>query len=228
MKKIIYDFDGTLTKNPIPFYKCLKACGIKSVDDWIKQADILKKEKNIDMYASLFEVYFSSIKKSGLPLNDDTFLMGVNDIIYNDGVLDYFSSIKNVEHYVLTSGYDEYIRHTKIASYLKKVYGTSYKFDENVATGINELMSDLKKPEKIDLIANGNYDNIVYIGDGLTDIYAFKHVLSKGGNAVLVYHNDDLSVYDNLKKQGIDIECFKADYSKNSDLYNYLIKEGEV
>ena len=227
MKKIIYDFDGTLTKNPIPFYKCLRVCGINSIDDWIKKASVISKKDNIDMYEALFDVYFLSIKQSGLPLNDETFLMGIDEIVYCDGVLDFFKNTKNIDHYILSSGYDKYIKNTLIAPYVKEVYGTSYVFENNTAIGVNELMSDLRKPEKIDLIANDNYDDVIYVGDGLTDLYAFKHILDKGGKAVLVYHDNDLSVYEALKKEGIDIPCFNANYEVNSELYNYLVR-GEL
>lgn len=229
MKKIIYDFDGTLTTKAIPIYGFSEKCGIPTNEkDLMGMASVVMQNFNINMYEALFKIIFDGVKSSKMPLDNSTFCIGVQDVEYNPGVLDFFKEDNNdIEHYILTSGYDEYVLKTPVAKYVNKVYGTSYEYHDGKAVGVKELMSDTRKPEKIDLIADGNYNDVIYVGDGLTDIYAFKHILQKGGKAVLVHQpNADGSTYEKLKKEGVNVAYFDADYSKESALYNYL-KEGE-
>lgn len=224
MKKIIYDFDGTLTMKAIPIYGFCEKCGIPTNEkDLIDMASVVMKKFNINMYEALYKIIFDGIKSAKMPLDNNTFCIGVENVKYNPGVLDFFKENDNIKHYILTSGYDEYVLKTSIGKYISKVYGTSYEYQDGEAVGVKELMSDSKKPEKIDLIAAGNYNNVIYVGDGFTDIYAFKHILQRGGKAVLVHQpNADKSIYEKLKKEGINIEYFDADYTKGSDLYKFL------
>lgn len=224
MKKIIYDFDGTLTTKELPFYDFFKVCnGPKNVEEWVFLAKQLMKNKNVNLYEALYEIQFDTIKKSGLALDNSTFCIGVENVEYNPGVIEFFmEKDSNINHYILTSGYDEYVMETTIGKLVNRVYGTSYEYKDGQVIGIKELMSDVKKPEKIDLIADGDYSNIVYVGDGFTDMYAFKHVLNKGGSVVLVHKPNDDSTYNKLKNEGIEVMYFDADYTKGSDLYNFL------
>lgn len=224
MRKIIYDFDGTLTPYSLPFYAFFKKCSRPiDVDDWVKMAQEESIKNNINLYESLYKVLIKSLKEAEMPFDNTTFLMGVENVEYNPGVLDFFQEKDDdIMHYILTSVYDEYVLNTSVAPYFTKVYGTSFKYKNGEAVGIKELMNDTKKPEKIDLIADGDYSNVIYIGDGLTDIYAFKHIIQKGGTAVLVHQPGDDSTYNKLINQGINVKYFVADYTKNSDLYNFL------
>jgi len=224
MKKIIYDFDGTLTKHSLPFYEFFNICdGPKSVEEWVLHAKNFMKDKNINLYEALYEILFNSIKNSNLPLDNSTFCMGVESVDYNPGVLDFLGEKNdNIKHYILTSGYDEYVMHTKAGKLVDKVYGTSFECKNGKFIGIKELMCDDKKPDKIDLIADGDYSNVIYVGDGLTDMYAFKHVIKNCGKAVLVHSMNDNSIYNKIKEEGINVISFDADYTKGSDLYKFL------
>lgn len=224
MKKIIYDFDGTLTTKGLPFYDFFKVCdGPKSVEEWVSLSSALMKEKNINLYEALYKVLLDTVRSSNLPLDNSTFCMGVENVEYNPGVLEFLKEKdENIKHYILISGYDEYVMHTEAGKYVEKVYGTSFKYENGEFLEIKELMSDAKKPEKIDLIANGDYSDVIYVGDGFTDMYAFKHIIKNGGKAVLVHQPGDNSTYDKIKEEGIDIIYFDADYTKDSKLYNFL------
>lgn len=224
MKKIIYDFDGTLTTKGLPFYDFFKVCdGPKSVDEWILESKKLMEEKNINLYETLYEVLFNIVNNSNLPLDNSTFCMGVENVEYNPGVIEFLKEKdENIKHYILTSGYDEYVMHTDAGKSVDKVYGTSFKYQNGEFLGIKELMDDAKKPEKIDIIADGNYNDVIYVGDGFTDMYAFKHIIKNGGKAVLVHRPGDDSAYGKIKEEGIDVIYFDADYRKESKLYSFL------
>ena len=56
--------------------------------------------------------------------------MGVENVEYNPGVLEFLKEKdENIKHYILTSGYDEYVMHTEAGKYVEKVYGTSFKYE---------------------------------------------------------------------------------------------------
>lgn len=224
MKKIIYDFDGTITKNGVPIYGFFEKCNIptdtNSFMNLVKN-EIIKNKYNT--FEAFYKVLFDYIRKAGLPLNNNTFCIGVEKIEYNPGVIEFLKEQNSkIENYILTSGYNEYISKTAIAPYIKNIYGTSYEFVNNEAIGIKELVTDEIKIKKIDIIANGDYSNIVYIGDGLTDIPAFKYVIEKGGISILVHQPENNEIYNTIINKGINVKCFEADYRKNSKLYNFL------
>ena len=215
---------GTITKSGIPSYGFFKLCGLPTDTNLFMSLikEEMKKNK-YNTYESFFYIIFNYVKKAGLPLNNNTFCIGIENIEYNPGIIDFLKEQNSkIENYILTSGYNEYISKTAIAPYIKKIYGTSYEYDKNKIIWIKELVTDEIKIQKIDIIANGNYSNIVYIGDGLTDIPSFKYVIEKGGIAILVHQPGELKIYNTLKDNDINVKCFEADYRKNSKLYNYL------
>lgn len=224
MKKIIYDFDGTLTTTSLPFYEFFNICnGPKSINELVCLSNDLMKAKNINIYEALYEVEIDIIRRSSLPLDNSTFCMGAKNVKYNPGVLEFLKEKdENIEHYILTSGYDEYVMHTLAGKLVNKVYGTSFEYKNGKFIGIKELMSDEKKPDKIALIAGNNYKDVIYVGDGLTDMYAFKHVIENGGKAVLVHRPGDNSISNKIKEEGINVIYFDADYTKGSYLYKFL------
>lgn len=225
MKTIIYDFDGTLTKSQMPNYAIIKKCGIKNLQELNKLIKSQMKLEKLDIYNAFYKLIFNLLKNNSLELTVENFCFGSKEIEYNLGVVDFLKENNDINHYIVTSGYDEYVKHTVVAPYIKQVFGTTCLTKDNIIVGLQELMTDQKKVDKISLIANNSYNNLIYVGDGLTDKYAFKHVLENGGDAILVCQDDkDDSIYNNLISEGINVKKFIADYRKGSELYKYLIK----
>ena len=78
------------------------------------------------------------------------------------------------------------------------------------------------------LIDNGYSDNdcsdVIYIGDGLTDLYAMEYVRSNGGESVFVYLDSSNELL-NAARESDAVSYFDyADYSINSSLFNYIIE----
>jgi len=69
------------------------------------------------------------------------------------------------------------------------------------------------------------FENIIYIGDSLTDIPCMRLVMKKGGRAIGVYSQDANKTYlkNLLDNNKIDFIA-EADYSKNSML-EVIVKE---
>ena len=133
---------------------------------------------------------------------------------------------KGIRHYVVTSGFKDYVEETIIARYLDGVLGTTFDNDKLEYGNLKYLMDNSKKIEAIKQIINNTgqeLGEVIYIGDGLTDMDAFKFVHENGGKSILVCEKGMKSdVFEKLSNLGIIDFCTEADYSLGGLLYNYI------
>ena len=198
-KIIIYDFDGTLTPYALPKFEILENCGLKDGAynlKFLERANEMCKNEGIDLYTALYKTYFSIIKENGYKLIDQNFCLGASSIEYNLGVESFLKKLNTngVKNYVLSSGIEVFLSKTKIAPLLTGIYGTTFTYNKhNEADGIKFLMSDKNKVEAIKQICKINNNNeedcnnIIYIGDGLTDYYAMEYVYLYKKKVLLVF-----------------------------------------
>ncbi len=231
---IIYDFDGTLTPFAIPKFEILEKCGLENGALNPAFLETVKKkasEEKLDLYTALYQVFLQIIRNSNLPLTDDNFCLGAESIAYNEGVEDFLSYLKNngVNNYLLSSGLKVFLERTSVASSFKNIYATTFIYnDNNEATEVDYLMSDKNKVAAIeDIIKDtGNKEddcqNVIYIGDGLTDYYAMEYVKNHGGTSIFVYRNQDNPDLSRLEESGVISYSAFADFRDNSDLSNYI------
>ena len=71
------------------------------------------------------------------------------------------------------------------------------------------------------------FQNIIYIGDGPTDIPALSLVRDRGGLGVVVFDGkkDELEIKERLREMSLDRRAdliTKADFSFNKELFNYI------
>jgi hypothetical protein len=225
MKTIVFDFDGTLTPHPIPRYKLFQMCGLPTeTEEFIRLSERLCKEYSVGKYELLFRLLFDCAHELGLPLNEPSLCIGAEDVPFNSGVESFFKeTLGKANLYVLTCGYSGYILRTRLAPYLSGVLGTTFSFENGIATGVAELLSDTKKVGALDRLVGGDFRNIMYVGDGPTDMLVFRHVLQKGGLAVMVHQQGDSYPAEILKANGMqDVPCLTADYTEGSELRTLL------
>lgn len=226
MLNIIYDFDGTLTNKPIPEIKFISKLGYTNQDF---NTMISKAIANSDIYTGYYTVVLDLLLNGSLPNNDSTLTIGSNDVVYNTGLESYLNQYKdNIKHYILSSGIQVYIENTVLAHYFTGIYGTTFKYDND--SNIIDLDVILSDDKKVEIIKQINIDNgrqpldssnLLYIGDGMTDYYAFKFVKETGGTSIIIY-TDEQPINDELIK--VTNKAFKADYRPNSDLVKYIKK----
>lgn len=225
---IIYDFDGTLTPYSLPKYEILKNCGyddnklMKLVKDRMKRDDT-------SLYIAYLDVYREILENYGLEFNKDNACLGAYRVKFNSGVNDYFRDLQynntGLRHIVITSGLKVYVDNTSIAQYLDGVFGTEFNETNDVYTDILELMTNERKVDVIKSLqetTNIPFENITYIGDGLTDKDAFCYIHKNGGKAILLCDDKESDTYKQLSKDNIIDECFAKDFNKNSMLYEYI------
>jgi hypothetical protein len=145
-----------------------------------------------------------------------------------------------IEHYIISSGTYEIIQGTPIAKYFKRIYACRYMYDENgealwpalainytlktqyiyrISKGTLDVTDDYhlnrQQDESLRRIA---YHNMIYIGDGLTDIPCMKLVKERGGKSIAVYPKDNREHVKPLVEDArINYVC-EADYTPDSPL----------
>lgn len=132
-----------------------------------------------------------------------------------------------IEHYIVSSGIKEIIEGTAIAEKFKKIYACELMYDYNGSIQwpkfavnytaktqflfrINKgvLTIDSKSADKLNQYTPENerrvpFRNMIYIGDGLTDVPCMKLVKSNGGQSI--------AVYDQAKGREAALNLLKAD-----------------
>lgn len=152
-----------------------------------------------------------------------------------------------VEHYIISSGVQEIIEGSVIAPYFKRIYACEFMYNSAGEmcwpktavnyTGKTQFIFRINKGI-LDITAESGreinkytpdnerripFENIIYIGDGLTDVPCMKLVKSHGGQSIGLY-SDDASlemVTDLLANERVN--CIApADYRPNSQLSNII------
>lgn len=148
-----------------------------------------------------------------------------------------------VEHYIVSSGVKEIIDGTSIAPYFKKIYACEFMYDYNgliqwpkfavnytaktqflfrINKGV--LKIDSKSTEQLNQYTPENerripFRNMIYIGDGLTDVPCMKLVKANGGQSIAVYDEKrGKEAAEGLKKDNRVNFVAPADYSAGSDI----------
>lgn len=219
----IYDFDGTLTPYSLPQYPILKKCGYNDFTLMNRVKSIM--ESGVGFYEAYYNCYMSILRENSIPMTRNNVCLGAKDTRFNEGVIGFLTrfgaSKTGHKHYIVTSGVEEYVRETPVASLVDGIYGVTFsQVGENFGD-INFLLSDKKKVDVIEKIrqANGGTKDIVYFGDGLTDGQAFRHVHNIGGRNVFIAVSDkSKGTYEKLNQNEIIRNYFSADFSPGSEL----------
>ena len=244
---ILYDFDKTLCTTDMQEYDFIKNLGMTSTEFWGEAAAITANHEVEKILAYMF-VMIKKCKEKGIPLTQEYLRScGANVELFN-GVLTWFDRINEygrslgveIEHYIISSGTYEIIEGTPIAKYFKRIYACRYMYDGKgeavwpalainytlktqyiyrISKGTLDVTDDYNlnrvQDESLRRIA---YHNMIYIGDGLTDIPCMKLVKERGGKSIAVYPADNREhVKPLVEDERINYVC-GADYSPDSPL----------
>ena len=244
---ILYDFDKTLCTTDMQEYDFIKNLGMTSDAFWGEAAAITQKHEVEKILAYMF-VMIQKCKERGIPLTEEYLRSCGEHVELFKGVLTWFDRINEfgrsqgveIEHYIISSGTYEIIRGTPIAKYFKRIYACRYMYDENgeaiwpalainytlktqyiyrISKGTLDVTDDYNlnrvQDESLRRIA---YHNMIYIGDGLTDIPCMKLVKERGGKSIALYPEGNREHVKPLVDDArINYVCV-ADYSPDSPL----------
>ena len=244
---ILYDFDKTLCTTDMQEYDFIKNLGMNSDEFWGEAAK-LTREHEVEKILAYMMIMIRECKNRGIPLTEEYLRSCGENVVLYKGVLSWFDRINaygeslgvNIEHYIISSGTYEIIQGTPIAKYFKRIYACRYMYDENgeavwpalainytlktqyiyrISKGILDVTDDYNlnrlQDESLRRIA---YRNMIYIGDGMTDIPCMKMVKQKGGKSIALYASGrSETVKPLVDDDRINYVCV-ADYSQNSTL----------
>ncbi len=248
---IAYDFDGTLSKNNMQEYDFLPKIGVSSKDFW-KEANDITQNNFSDPTLTYMYLMLHKARAANIPIKKEDFINYGKNISYFPGVDTWFDRISeygrskdvDVEHYIISSGLKEILQGCSIYNKFNKVFASSFLYDVNgVACWPAVSINYTTKTQYLYRISKGALDerendtvnqfipkekrhvpfsNMLFIGDGYTDIPSFRLITNLGGNSIAVYDEDDKS----SKSRAEEIACngrrtsfiFTANYSENSPI----------
>ena len=251
---LIYDFDGTLSPGNMQEFGFIQAVGQTPEEFWTKSNNIAIGQDASDILAYM-KLMYDEAKKNGIKLTRADFNRFGADIKLYEGVREWFTNVNEygrrqgviVEHYINSSGLTEIIEGSPIAKEFKHVFAGSFIYDQNgeaewpgiavdytaktqylfkIQKGIfssrdahkvNESLSDEDKRLP--------FTNMIYFGDGETDIPSMKLVTMFGGNAIAVFDPSrpgKKQVAQKLLRQGRVSFITPASYTKDSRTFRLV------
>ena len=213
---LIYDFDGTLSPGNMQEFGFIQAIGQTPEEFWSKSNGIAIGQDASDILAYM-KLMVDEARKNGISLTREGFKKYGSDIKLYEGVREWFHHINQygkehgvvIEHYINSSGLTEIIEGSPIAGAFKHIFAGSFLYNEKGeaewpgiavdftaktqylfkiqkgifssrdAEKVNESMADESKRIP--------FTNMIYFGDGETDVPSMKLVTMFGGNAIAVF-----------------------------------------
>ena len=243
---IIYDFDKTLSKTDMqePFIEKL---GMKKEDFWKEVSEYAKKNKMDNILAYLYCMIDKSRKKE-VTFNRKVLNDIGKKVEFCNGLDKWFSTLKElekeldvkIEHFIISSGLKEIIEGTEYYNKFSQVFACEYHYDENGnPVWMKNVINYTTKTQILFRINKGEFDiwddegvnrffphderpypfeNMIYIGDGNTDIPCMKLVKQYGGYSIGLYDRKKDTVMQMMYDDRISF-YFKSDYSTDKELY---------
>lgn len=213
---LIYDFDETLSTGYMQDFTLIPSFGMKPGVFW-KIANRWSADQEADQVTGSMYYIMKTAREKGIRLTRRFLKKCGENIEYFEGVKEWFSRINeygrlldlDIEHYLISSGYEEILAGAEIRKYFKDMFACSYAFGEdglpvwparviNYSIKVQFLTKINKGLCKIDDIAVNEFmpeekrylpfDRMIYFGDGMTDIPSMKIINQRGGNAIAVYN----------------------------------------
>jgi hypothetical protein len=247
---LVYDFDGTLSPRPMQDYAFLPQIGEDAAAFWKASNDLARKEGADPMITYMRLMYKKAKEKGLRIDRADLVDQGKSVELFPgvadwfDAIADYIrlrseSHGVALRHYVVSAGLTEIIEGTPIYKRFHNVFASEFWFEAYELPFPKRVITDTGKTQYLfrinkgleDLRVNINahmdegkrpipFSNIIYFGDGDTDVPSMAVTRKNGGHAVAVYPAGK------SKKKCVDL--FKAgrcdffapaDYRRGSDLF---------
>lgn len=246
---ICYDFDKTLSVDDMQTFSFIPNLGLTTDEFW-NRCDKFSKYNQMDGILCCMRMMLESCKEKNIKLTRDYLYSLGKDIKYYDGVTTWFDRMNDyaeklgiqLEHYVISSGNREIIEGSVIYDKFKEVFACEYLYDLNgeacwpkiainhtqktqfvfrIQKGKFDLTDGASVNERVDK-KHVEYRNMIYIGDGMTDVPCMALVKERGGTAISIYQPDNKQTSIKLiQEDRVNYAC-SSDYSPNSKLENLM------
>ena len=248
---IMYDFDKTLSTRDMQDFALIPSLGMESSAFW-KEANDFGSEQKMDSILAYMYTSVREAQRHGKPLMRDDLLVHGKSVEFFRGVDTWFDRVNaygetqgvQIEHYIISSGMKEIIEGTPIADNFKEIFACEYYYDEQgVAVWPKTAVNYTNKTQFVYRINKGVLDvsndvdlnrsmpddskrvpftNMIYIGDGLSDVPCMKMMQAYGGTSIAVYPEGQRNKVEELLVNDRVNFIFPADYSEGSELYSAM------
>ena len=238
---LLYDFDKTLCTTDMEDYAFIPTLGYTPAEFWHK-ANTFGRENRMDGLLAYMYTMIVECRAQGKDLKRDFLVACGRSMELFPGVREWFQRINafgeqqgvTIEHYVLSSGLKEIIEGSGIAHEVKQIYACEFYYDEAGAAcwpkldvnftnktqfvyRINKGILDVARDKELNASMPDDskrvpFRNMIYIGDGLSDVPCMKMMRAYGGQAIAVYQEDNRAGVEDLLSKGRVDFIFPADY----------------
>lgn len=244
---LMYDFDKTLCTNDMQNYTFVPSLGVP-VDEFWGEVSEFAKTNSMDGLLCYMYMMLKKAGVSSIPIRREDFVALGKKIEYYPGVPSWFERINRygeekgvlIEHYVISSGLNEIIEGSEIYKNFKKTYACEFLYDVNgVAVWPKNVVNFTTKTQFLFRINKGELDisedkmlntytpmeerripfcNMIYIGDGMTDVPCMKLVKLNGGQSIAVYRRGNKKTAEKLLSEDRVNFITEANYSEGREL----------
>jgi hypothetical protein len=243
---ILYDFDSTLATSDMQNFGFIPSLGMTPAEFW-GETTAFSNETGVERTLSYLYMMTKKCKEKGIKMTREYLNEQGKAIEFFPGVLSWFKRINafgdahgvKVEHYLVSSGNLEIVEGCPIAKEFRVAYACEFLYDPitkepiwpklainftqktqyffRISKGVYDATDDVgvnqKRPDR-----RVPYSNIVYIGDGMTDIPAMIIAKNNGGKSIAVYPKGKEEKVQDLYKDGrVNYVCL-ADYREGKEL----------
>ena len=243
----LYDFDKTLCTTDMEDYAFIPSLGMTPREFW-SVANGFGHANRMDGILAYMYTMIQESEKRRLPFTRESLREMGRDIVLFPGVQEWFGRINafgdsqgvQVEHYIISSGLREIIEGSAISGEFKEIYASEFYYDGagkpvwpkltvnftaktqfvyRINKGVLDVSDDKTLNDSMpDDSKRVPFTNMVYMGDGLSDVPCMKMMRAYGGQAIAVYQESNrMGVEDLLAKGRVDF-IFPADYSEGTAL----------
>ena len=246
---LVYDFDGTLSPKPMQEYTFLPKIGEDPQAFWA-ECNKLARAHEADPLITYMHLMYKKAKERGVRIDRAEMTALGRDVEMFAGVDEWFGAIGeyvklrsetkvDVRHYLISSGLKEIIEGTRIYSQFHNVFASEYWYEAYDLPYPKRVITDTNKTQYLFRINKGVEDlresinshtpenerpipfsNMIYFGDGDTDVPSMAVMRKSGGFAVAVHppgkHRE--KCIDLLEADRIDFFA-PADYRRGQDLF---------
>ena len=246
---LIYDFDGTLSPRPMQEYTFLPQIGEDPAEFWA-EVNAFAKKHEADNLITYMHLMYKKAKAKGIRIDRDALVAQGRAVELFAGVPEWFAAIGayvklraetavEIRHYLVSSGLKEIIEGTPIYREFANVFASEYFFEAYDVPFPKRVITDTGKTQYLFRINKGVEDlgrsinshmpeaerpipfsQMVYFGDGDTDVPSMAVMRKNGGYAVAVHppKSGEAKCADLYRAGRVDFFA-PADYRRSSELF---------
>ena len=250
---IMYDFDKTLSTRDMQEYTFFPNLGIEAESFW-NEANKLREYNKMDQVLSYMYLMFKKTVDNNRSLKRDYLKQMGENIELFPGVVEWFERIDKygkslgfeIEHYIISSGLKEIIEGSKVGDKFKCIFASEFFYNEDgnamwpklavnytnktqflmrINKGILDISDDDRLNDKmLDNDRRISTSNMIYLGDGFTDVPCMKLTKENGGVSIAVYTDKNRDTAKKLLNDGRINYMVPADYQEGSEIDEIIKK----